>query len=173
MLKRRVNHWKMSLSRCPAAHNQAAQPALRTFASCCVTKTGQDVRRFLAAFICSLTAIMPARAEVSAQWARAQSVTVIMVDNRFQPDHLAFHANQPYQLRLENHGKEMHEFTAPAFLKTSEVRDKSLLSNGGTDIVVQPGKSVTVFLYPRSRGQYGLSCADHDWDGMVGAITVK
>ncbi len=106
------------------------------------------------------------------QWSGAQTVTVIMVDNRFQPDHLTFRAGQPYELHLENHGKDMHEFTAPAFFKSVTVRDKHLLANGGTDIVVHSGTSVTIELIPHSKGHYDLTCADHDWDGMVGTIIV-
>jgi uncharacterized cupredoxin-like copper-binding protein len=106
------------------------------------------------------------------QWAQAQLVTVIMVDNRFEPDHVTFHQGKPYELRLENHGKDMHEFTAPAFLKAATIRDKGLLANGGTDIVVQPGTSVSIFLVAPAKGAYDLACADHDWDGMVGSITV-
>lgn len=114
---------------------------------------------------------LPARA--ADRWAHAQVVTVVMVDNRFQPNHVTFQHGKPYELLLENHGKDMHEFTAPAFLKAATIRDKRLLSNGGTDIVVQSGKSVRVFLIAPARGQYDLTCADHDWDGMVGAITVN
>ena len=96
-----------------------------------------------------------------------------MVDNRFQPDHITFIAGQTYQLRLENRGKDMHEFTAPAFLKAATIRDKTKLANGGTDIVVSPGQSVSVTLIAPRKGQYELKCADHDWDGMVGSITVE
>jgi uncharacterized cupredoxin-like copper-binding protein len=97
---------------------------------------------------------------------------VVMVDNSFQPDHLTFHAGQPYELRLENHGKDLHEFTAPAFLKAATIQDKQLLANAGTDIVVQPGTSVRVLLIAPPKGHYDVTCADHDWDGMVGNITV-
>jgi plastocyanin len=103
---------------------------------------------------------------------RAEPLTVLMLDNRFEPDHIVLHAGQLYELRLENHGKEMHQFTAPAFLKAATIRDKRLLSNGGTDIVVQSGKSATVVLTAPGKGRYDLSCADHDWDGMIGSITV-
>jgi len=106
-------------------------------------------------------------------WAHAQVVTVIMVDNRFEPDHVTFQAGQPYELHLENHGKELHEFTAPAFLKAATIKDKRLLANGGTDIVVQSGKSISILLIAPPKGQYDLTCADHDWDGMVGGITVN
>lgn len=54
----------------------------------------------------------------------AESLTVVMLDNRFEPDHLVLHTGQAYELRLENHGKELHEFTAPAFLKAATIRDK-------------------------------------------------
>jgi uncharacterized cupredoxin-like copper-binding protein len=119
-----------------------------------------------------LALIPPAFAQAADQWSHAEPLTVIMVDNSFQPDHITFHAGQPYELRLENHGKDLHEFTAPAFLKAATIRDKQLLANGGTDIVVQPGRSVRVLLIAPSKGHYDLTCADHDWDGMVGGITV-
>ncbi len=106
------------------------------------------------------------------KWANAQRITEVMVDNSFQPDHLIFHSGQPYELHLENHGKDMHEFTAPAFLKAAKIRDTRILANGGKDIVVQSGKSVRIFLIPGPKGHYDLTCADHDWDGMVGEITV-
>ncbi|HEY4044860.1 MAG TPA: cupredoxin domain-containing protein [Rhodopila sp.] len=102
----------------------------------------------------------------------AEPLTVVMVDNRFEPDHITFHAGQTYELRLENHGKDLHEFTAPGFLKAATVRDKRLLANGGTVVVVQPGTSVRIVLITPAKGQYDLRCADHDWDGMVGSITV-
>ena len=71
----------------------------------------------------------------------SESLTVIMVDNSFQPDHLTFHAGQAYELRLENHGKDLHEFTAPAFLKAATIRDKQIArQRRDGDIVVQPGK---------------------------------
>lgn len=106
------------------------------------------------------------------RWAQAEVVTVVMLDNRFQPGHLAFHHGKPYELRLENHGKDMHEFTAPAFFRVATVRDRRLLANGGMEVVVQAGKSARVFLLPRVKGDYKLTCADHDWDGMTGSITV-
>ena len=43
---------------------------------------------------------------------------------------------------------------------------------GGTDVVVQAGKSVHILLVAPAKGPYDLTCADHDWDGMIGSITV-
>jgi uncharacterized cupredoxin-like copper-binding protein len=121
---------------------------------------------FLALMLC-----MPSLGQ--AQWTHPKPMTVVMIDNRFQPDHLTFQSGKPYALNLVNRGREMHEFTAPEFLKASRVRDTRALTNGGTDIVVQPGQSVRFTLIPRQKGQFKLICADHDWDGMVGTIEVR
>jgi uncharacterized cupredoxin-like copper-binding protein len=113
------------------------------------------------------------QAQAADEWAHPQIVTVVMVENRFQPDQLTFQQGKPYELRLENRGKDMHEFTAPAFLKAATIKDKRLLTNGGTDIVVQSGKSVQILLIAPPKGHYDLTCADHDWDGMTGGIAVE
>ena len=120
----------------------------------------------------ALVIAFPGLGHAADRWAHQEALTVVMVDNRFEPDHLQFHAGRPYELRLENHGKDMHEFTAPAFLKAATVKDKTKLASGGTDIVVQPGTSVRISLIAPPKGHYDLRCADHDWDGMVGSITV-
>jgi uncharacterized cupredoxin-like copper-binding protein len=120
----------------------------------------------------TLSVWLVAAAQAADTWSNAQPVAVIMVDNHFQPDHLTFQQGKTYQLVLQNRGKDMHEFTAPAFLKAATIRDKGLLANGGTDIVVQPGTTVDIFLVAPRKGHYDLTCADHDWDGMVGSIAV-
>jgi uncharacterized cupredoxin-like copper-binding protein len=89
------------------------------------------------------------------------------------PDKLTFRHGVAYQIHLENHGKEMHEFTAADFFAGSIVRNPGVLANGGHDAVVQPGARVDIFLVPLKAGVYRLICADHDWDGMVGQITVE
>jgi uncharacterized cupredoxin-like copper-binding protein len=126
-------------------------------------------RILLAGLLASL--VVPAGA--ADPWSPAQQFVVVLADNRFEPDHLTFHAGQAYELHLENHGKDLHEFTAPAFLKAARIRDKRLLSNGGTDVVVQSGNAVSILLIAPPKGEYDLTCADHDWDGMTGHITVN
>jgi uncharacterized cupredoxin-like copper-binding protein len=120
----------------------------------------------------SLSGLLMTVSGHAADWSHAEKITVVMVDNRFQPDHVTFEQDETYDLHLENHGKDMHEFTAPAFLKAATIRDAKLLANGGTDIVVQPRQTVDIFLVAPAKGQYSLICADHDWDGMTGSITV-
>jgi uncharacterized cupredoxin-like copper-binding protein len=98
---------------------------------------------------------------------------VVMVDYSFDPDHLTFEHDVHYQLHLENHGKETHEFTAPTFLATATIDNPDVLNSEHTEVLVQPGESKDLFLTPHRPGTYDLRCADHDWDGMVGGITVK
>ncbi len=97
----------------------------------------------------------------------------MLIDDKFVPDHLIFRHAMPYRLHLENHGKELHEFTAPDFFAASVMHDSALLKNGGQDIVVQPGATADVEFEPLRPGTYRLTCADHDWDGMTGEITVE
>lgn len=104
---------------------------------------------------------------------RAQIVTVGLVDDQFVPDRLTFRAGLPYRLRLENRGKEMHEFTAPEFLKTVDVKNPEVLEQAGNEVLVQPGKAKELVFVAKKPGRYPLTCADHDWDGMVGEITVE
>jgi len=128
------------------------------------------MRRFLPA----LLLLAPAFPVMAApDWSTAPAVTVTMLDNRFDPPAVTFRAGQPTTLVLVNRGKDMHEFTAPDFLHAAAVTDEQALSNNGGDIVVQPGQTVRVRLVPGRPGHYDLACADHDWDGMVGSITVE
>jgi uncharacterized cupredoxin-like copper-binding protein len=127
--------------------------------------------RFIVLTICC--SLLSVSAWASPKPPKVETVTVVMVDNKFQPDHVIFHAGRPTELHLVNEGKDMHEFTAPEFLHAATVKDKRALSNNGGDIVVQPKQTVDVQLVPGHPGDYKLICADHDWDGMVGSITVQ
>jgi uncharacterized cupredoxin-like copper-binding protein len=120
-----------------------------------------------------LSAVLLLAAAPAVDWSQAQPITVVMVDDRFEPDHLTFQRGAPYRLHLDNRGKEMHEFTAPEFFAAAVVRDPGKLANEGKEVVVQPGASADVYLEPLKAGSYHLTCADHDWDGMVGEIAVK
>jgi uncharacterized cupredoxin-like copper-binding protein len=101
------------------------------------------------------------------------AVSVIMAEYKFTPDHLIFQHDVHYRLHLENHGKETHEFTAPVFFATAKIDNPDVLNRERSEVVVQPGDSKDVFLTPGKPGTYDLRCADHDWNGMVGGITVQ
>lgn len=100
-------------------------------------------------------------------------VDVIMVDYQFEPDHLTFQHDVHYQLHLENHGKETHEFTAPVFFATVTIDNPDVLNREHSEVLMQPGESKDLFFTPHKPGTYDLRCADHDWYGMVGGITVN
>ena len=121
------------------------------------------------AFALSCSVVHAADADLES----GQLVTVGLVDDQFVPDKLTFRAGVPYRLRLENQGKEMHEFTAPEFLKTVEVKNPEVLEQAGNEVLVQPGKAKELAFVAKKPGRYPLTCADHDWDGMVGEITVE
>jgi uncharacterized cupredoxin-like copper-binding protein len=103
----------------------------------------------------------------------AETLNIVMVDYRFMPDHLTFRHNVHYRLHLENHGKETHEFTAPTFFATAKIDNPEILNREHTEIVMQPGETKDLFLTPGKPGTYDLRCSDHDWNGMVGGITVE
>ena len=108
-----------------------------------------------------------------ADWSRAVSVTVRLVDERFVPDSLVFKRGVPYRLRLENTGHHMHEFTAPEFLKAVTVRNPEVLVEAKNEVLLQPGEHKELYFVAPAPGQFALTCADHDWDGMTGSITVE
>ena len=111
-------------------------------------------------------------AAMAADWSNAQTVNVVTTEYGFTPNRLTFRAGTPYRLHLENKGKDTHEFTAPAFLQSAEIRNPEAVNADRTEILVNPGEQKDVYLVPR-RGRYPLSCADHDWAGMTGEIVVE
>jgi uncharacterized cupredoxin-like copper-binding protein len=103
----------------------------------------------------------------------AVKLDLFMVDYKFIPNHLTFEHDVHYRLHMENHGKETHEVTAPTFFATADITNPEVLNRERTEIVVQPGESKDLYLTAHRPGTYDLRCSDHDWNGMVGGITVE
>ena len=101
------------------------------------------------------------------------TMNVTMVDYKFVPDHLTLRHGVHYRLHLANHGTETHEFTAPTFFAAAKIDNPNVLNRERTEVVMQPGDVKDVFLTSGKPGTYDLRCADHDWNGMVGGITVE
>lgn len=121
-----------------------------------------------------LSVLVPGAAHAAdVDWAAAQVVTVQLIDDKFVPDRLSFKQGSAYRLRLQNQGKEVHEFTAAGFIKTLEIGNREVLEEGEREVLVKPGQEKELLFVPRTPGRYQLDCADHDWDGMVGEITVE
>jgi uncharacterized cupredoxin-like copper-binding protein len=119
-----------------------------------------------------LTALA-APAVATADRSQAQPVTVVASDYEFSPSKLSFKRGVAYRLHVENHGKELHEFHAPAFFKSIELGDPAVLNADRTEIAVHPGEAKDLTFVPKKAGHYRLICPDHDWAGMTGEITVK
>ena len=106
-------------------------------------------------------------------WDQAQTVTMSETEYRFTPKKLMFRRGVAYRLHLENRGKELHEFTAPDFIKSADIGNPEALNADRTEIVLQPGQAKDLYFVPKTAGRFGFICADHDWAGMTGKITVK
>lgn len=120
--------------------------------------------------ICS---VLAAPAAAATDWSQAQRVRVEASEYRFSPDRFIFKRGVAYRLHVENRGKETHEFHAPAFFKTVELGDPAVLNADKTEILVNPGEAKDLDFVPQKAGHYPLICADHDWAGMTGEITVE
>lgn len=106
-------------------------------------------------------------------WAKSEPATLFMTEYAFTPRPLVLHVGVPTRLRLVNRGTEIHDFTAPDFLKSVDLRDPALIGSSGVGITVEPRQEKDVYLIARLPGRFGLICADHDWAGMTAEILVK
>jgi uncharacterized cupredoxin-like copper-binding protein len=104
---------------------------------------------------------------------KAITLDLFMVDYRFLPDHLVFQHDVHYRLHMENHGKKTHEVTAPTFFASAVIDNPEVLNREHTEVVMQPDDVKDLFLTAHKPGTYDLRCSDHDWNGMVGGITVE
>jgi uncharacterized cupredoxin-like copper-binding protein len=120
-----------------------------------------------------VAALAPASRAAAVDWSQAQLVTVIAADYRFEPNRLDFRRGVAYRLHLVNSGKEMHEFTAAAFFRAVDIGNPEALNPDHTELVVQPGEQQDLYFTPREPGDFPLACADHDWAGMTGEITIE
>jgi len=123
--------------------------------------------------IAAVLIALAAPAVAAPDWSPAQPVTVVATDYRFAPNKLTFRRGVAYRLHIENRGKETHEFHAPAFFKSVELGNPAPLNADKTEILVHPGEAKDLNFVPQKAGHYKLICADHDWTGMTGEITVE
>lgn len=100
-------------------------------------------------------------------------VTVQAKEYAFVPPDIHLQHGVLYKLHLVNIGKETHELTAPDFFKAAQIETPDVLSGYGREILVQPGESKDMVFRAPAPGTYAMTCADHDWAGMVGKIIVE
>jgi len=78
------------------------------------------MRLLLAVFVCAL---IPQARAAGVDWSKAQLVTMTTIEYAFEPNHLILSRDIAYRLHVENHGRELHELTAPDFFKAVELRN--------------------------------------------------
>jgi len=100
-------------------------------------------------------------------------VTVLAKEYAFVPPDVHLEHGMLYRLHLQNVGKETHELTAPDFFKSAQIETPGILSGEGREILVQPGEAKDLVFRAPVPGTYAMTCADHDWAGMVGKIIVE
>ena len=130
-------------------------------------------RRLLAAALAALWLTPAWAAGPPADWSRAQRVDAVMTNYEFTPSAYHFRVGVAYRLHLENRGSELHEYAAPDFFKSVELRNPDVLNADRTEIAVPPGEQRDLYFVAREPGKFALSCPDHDWTGMVGRITIE
>jgi uncharacterized cupredoxin-like copper-binding protein len=128
------------------------------------------MRLLLAVFVCAL---IPQAQAAGVDWSKAQLVTMTTIEYAFEPNHLILSRDIAYRLHVENHGHELHELTAPDFFKAVELRNPDFLNREHTEIVLQPNEQKDLYFVALRPGHYDMWCADHDWAGMTGDITVE
>jgi uncharacterized cupredoxin-like copper-binding protein len=131
------------------------------------------LRNFVTACLLTFLGIFFIGAPASQSEPRTVTLDLFMIDYKFIPNHLTFQRDVHYRLHMENHGKETHEVTAPTFFGTTEIDNPQVLNREHTEIVMQPGDVKDLLLTAHKPGTYDLRCSDHDWNGMVGGITVE
>ena len=80
-----------------------------------------------------------ANAAMPVDWSSAQSVEIRMIEYEIVPRELRFRRGVPYRLHLVNAGKEGHDFTAPDFFISVQLKNTDALNESGASVFLQPG----------------------------------
>ena len=150
-----------------AADHQRHSPAGRS-ARCLRLTVARPV-----VVLCALLLATSARAQPAVDWSKAQTVNLLMVDDRFVPDHLSFQHGVPYRFTWRTTARTCTSSPRRSSLPMPSCAIRACWRMAARRSVVQPGAEVDVYLVPMKAGTFRLICADHDWDGMVGEITVE
>ena len=131
---------------------------------------------FIATAMMAAGALCLARVGKSAaqnDWSKAEPSTVELVDYQFVPNELRLHHDLPYRLHLLNAGQNGHDFTAPDFFASVELKEPAVLNESRSSVFLAPGQQTEIYFVPRKPGRFALRCADHDWAGMSATIIVE
>jgi plastocyanin len=102
-----------------------------------------------------------------------ETVTVVLTDFSFSPDHITLRADVPVRLRLVNQSSGGHDFSAPGFFASSSFPPGSKAPPGGK-IEVDTQQTVEIALTPLMPGNYPVECTHflHSLFGMTATIEV-
>jgi len=95
-----------------------------------------------------------------------------MIEYEIVPRELRFRRGVPYRLHLVNAGKEGHDFTAPDFFTSVQVKNTDALNRSGTSVFLQPEQTTDIYFIAQNAGLFAPRCADHDWAGMTATIVI-
>ncbi len=116
----------------------------------------------------------------SAEWPRAETLTVVLSEYAFSPGTLTFRAGTPYRLRIENGGNSTHFFVSDGFFKA--IAPGRLITRSGEtaqpylkSIALAPGEVKDLEFVPVRTGVYELECTAplHAAFGMHGTILIR
>ena len=122
--------------------------------------------------VAGIAALVPFASAVAADWSQAEVIRVLAAENVFIPSTFVFRKGFAYRLHIENHGKELHQFTSPEFFRAVKMDNPTVLNAERTEIDVQPGEQKDLLFIAETPGSFKLICPDHDWAGMVGNIAI-
>ncbi len=95
----------------------------------------------------------------NADWARARELVLEINGSTYVRSKIDLVRGQPHQMVLKNTGAERLVFAAPAFFKTSAVRELHTGTGGVVapffhSLVVEPNAELRILLVPTELGQY-------------------
>jgi uncharacterized cupredoxin-like copper-binding protein len=114
----------------------------------------------------------PVNTAAPVDWPRAQRLEMRMIEYEFLPNQLRLRHGLPYQLHLVNAGKEGHDFTAPDFFTSVQVKNNDALNEGGNSVFLHPEQTTDIYFIAQNAGLFAPRCADHDWAGMTATIII-
>jgi plastocyanin len=121
---------------------------------------------------CATAAAPVAQSTVPAGSA-GKTVTVVLTNFSFSPDHITLRVGVPARLRLVNQSTGGHDFSAPGFFASSSFPPGSKAPPGG-EIEVGSQRTAEIALTPLMPGTYPVECTHflHSLFGMTATIEV-
>ena len=118
----------------------------------------------------------------AADWAKMETVTVVLGEHHFTPSDLKLKAGQAYKLELKNEGEKDHYFTAGEFFKN--VAWRKVMVNKQAEIKapyflafepLKKGGQVDLYFIAVNKGTYPVICTidDHREKGMEGTVVIE